>query len=111
MIRNQIYGDYWSHIPQQKVPKSIRKTVFSIDKRDRHSLWLLMKSGVNLVTLADMLESKDTAQINYALDIFKNHSHKLGKYLESKFRYFNQGYGDKPISEAIIRRIKNIQKL
>ena len=92
-----------------KEPKSEPKRVFSIDKRDRHSLWLLMRSGVNLHTLCDMITGNDYEGVQYAFEIISLNTIKLGKYL-NRFHYHVDSVVRPAIPPEIIRRIKNIQK-
>lgn len=104
---------YWSNTKDP--PKSDQKKVFSIDRRDRHSLWKLHKSGVNLITLADMLESSDPASKDYALDIIKIHTKNLYRYLikfETKIWDATGAVTECKLvlPDVILRRIKNIQK-
>ena len=100
-------GVYWNF----SKPKSDPRKVFHIDKKDRHSLWKLHKTGIDLNSLCDMLTSPDPDSQKYGVTVIEQNTVKLGKYLRKLIDWNSFGEQvSQPIEESIVRRIRNIQK-
>ncbi len=97
------------------IPKSDIKRVYRVDSSDRHRLYRLCLSGVNLVSLCEMLDSPDIDTQRYAVEVISQNTRSLGYYLKSIMENqefsLRKGYIDKIVfPEETIKRIRNIQK-